>query len=81
MQTQPSRQRLAVDPGALQRAENLLHAYPAISDAEVEEVATYLRSGPQMDIALLSSNETAWSAAERLRIDHKHLFATSLKGC
>ena len=79
MQTLPSRQRLAVDPDALQRAEQLLYAYPAISDAEVEEVATYLKSGPPMDIGLLSSNEDAWSAAERLRADHKALFATSIK--
>lgn len=79
MQTQPSRQRLAVDPGALQRAEQLLCSYPEISDAEVKEVAAYLKSGPQMDIGLLSSNEAAWSAAERLRADHKALFATSMK--
>lgn len=80
MQTQPSRQRLAVDPGSLQRAEDLLHAYPGITDAEIEEVATYLKSGPPMDIGLLSSNDAAWSAAERLRTDHKHLFATSMRG-
>ena len=79
MQTLPSRQRLAVDPGALQRAEELLYAYPSITDAEVEEIAAYLKSGPPMDIGLLSSNEAAWSAAERLRADHKALFATSLK--
>ena len=79
MQVQHSRQRLAVDPGALQRAEQLLHAYPAITDGEVEEVATYLKTGPQMDIGLLSSNEVAWAAAERLRTDHKHHFATSIR--
>ena len=79
MQSQPSRQRLAVDPGALQRTEQHLYAYPRITDAEVEEVAIYLKSGPQLDLGLLSSNEAAWSAAERLRSDHKSLFATSTK--
>ena len=79
MTNQESRLRLTKDPARFERVEAQLERYPDLSDAEVQEVATYLRTAASLDIGLLSSNKVAWDNSEQLRADRPDLFKTSSK--
>lgn len=79
MQISESRAKLATDPQNLARTEGLLLRYPDVSSDEVEEIGRYLRRASAMDMGLLSTNQQAWSNAERYRLDHPRMFATTAK--
>lgn len=79
MKISESRAKLATDPQNLARTEGLLLRYPEVSSDEVEEIGRYLRRASAMDMGLLSTNHQAWSNAERYRLDHPRMFATTAK--
>ncbi len=77
MQMTETRAKLATDAHALSRIEMLLLQYPQVTTAEREEIGSYLRRATVMDLGLLSTNEQAWSKAERYRREHPDVFATT----
>lgn len=74
MQTGTTKRSLAADPARLEHIENLLSRYPDISKAEREEIIHYLKRGPALDSALLSSIEHIKPKLARLREDHRSEF-------
>jgi hypothetical protein len=59
--------------------QDLLSRYPQISDAEKQEVVRYLKKGPALDTALLTTVERIRPQLARFREDHRRHFAISAK--
>jgi hypothetical protein len=74
MRVSESRRTTAVDPDAIARTEELLDLYPNVSTSERDEIAHFLRKGAPIDIGFLSSNEQAWSKAERFKTENRTHF-------
>ena len=79
MKMSESRAKLARNPHGLSRTESLLIQYPQLSSEELKEVGQYLRRASPMDMGLLSTNQEAWSNAERYRREHPSVFAATVK--
>lgn len=71
-----TRQRLSADAEKLTHIEFLLDLYPGTTEAELAQIAHFLKTAPSMDIGLLSANSDAWQTVERIRRDHPRLFRT-----
>lgn len=69
----------AVDPARLEHIRNLLSRYPKISDAETAEIVRYLKKGPPLDTALLSTVESIKLQLARFREDHRRHFALGVR--
>lgn len=57
-----------------QRATDLLGRYPRISDAEVEEIVAFLKTGRQLDIGLLTSDTALRPKLDAFMAEHKAHF-------
>ena len=79
MKMSESRAKLARNPQSLARAEGLLLQYPQLSPEELAEVGQFLRRAAPIDMGLLSTNQQAWSNAERYRREHPSAFAATFK--
>lgn len=69
----------AVDPARLEHIQDLLSRYPDISDADRGEILNYLRKGPPLDAALLTTVERIKPKLARFREDHRRHFAVGAK--
>ena len=69
----------AVDPARLEHIQDLLSRYPDIADSEQEEILKYLKKGPPLDTALLSTVERIRPQLARFREDHRRHFALGAK--
>ena len=69
----------AVDPARLEHIQGLLSRYPQVSDAETEEILRYLKKGPALDTALLTTVEPIRPRLARFREDHRRHFAIGVK--
>ena len=64
----------AADPARLEHIRDLLSRYPDIGDSEKEAILHYLKKGPPLDTALLSTFEQIRPKLERFREDHRRHF-------
>ena len=69
----------AIDPARLERIQDLLSCYPAIGEAEKMEIVHYLKKGPPLDTALLTTVERLRPQLERFRADHRRHFELGAK--
>lgn len=69
----------AVDPARLEHMREILSRYPQVSDAEKEEILRYLKKGPALDTALLTTVEDIRPQLARFREDHRRHFDIGLK--
>lgn len=74
MTNSAGRARVANDPYAIARLEDLLVRYPSVSADESDEIAMLLRGTGPFDMGLLSANALAWTKAEHYRRDHPARF-------
>ncbi|WP_344706098.1 hypothetical protein [Sphingomonas swuensis] len=79
MTTETGRARVADDPDALARLDELLTAYPDLPPSTTQEVGILLKGLGPLDTGLLSANAAAWAKAERFRSDHPAIFRASWK--
>lgn len=54
-----------------ERMADLLARYPRLTDDETQEILTFLRTGRQLDIGLLSSNDRVRPKFDQFMEDHK----------
>lgn len=59
--------------------QDLLSRYPQIADAEKQEILRYLKKGPPLDTALLTTVEWIKPQLARFREDHRRHFAIGAK--
>jgi hypothetical protein len=57
-----------------QRASDLLGRYPRLSDGEVAEIVTFLKTGRQLEIGLLTSDPSVRPALDAFMAEHKAQF-------
>lgn len=69
----------AADPARLEHIQDLLSRYPEIGDAEKEQILHYLKKGPPLDTALLTTVERIRPQLARFREDHHRHFAAGAK--
>ena len=69
----------AADPARLEHIRDLLSGYPDIGDAEKAEILNYLKKGPPLDTALLTTVEPIRPQLARFREDHRRHFAVGAK--
>ena len=69
----------AVDPARFEHIRDLLSRYPGVADAEREEILHYLKKGPPLDTALLSTVEPLRPKLASFRADHRRHFAIGAK--
>lgn len=61
------------------RVKVLLHAYPNIDAAETAEIADFLRTGPVLEVGLLSSDEELRPKLLAFQAEHEGRFALRAK--
>ncbi|MDT9601055.1 hypothetical protein [Sphingosinicella rhizophila] len=69
----------ADDPARLEQMKELLSRYPDIDDSEKDEIVHYLKKGPPLDAALLSTLERIKPQLARFREEHRRHFALGAK--
>jgi hypothetical protein len=69
----------AADPERLTYIKELLARYPRISGDEKDDIVRYLKKGPALDTALLTSIEAIKPKLERFREDHRRHFGVGPK--
>lgn len=74
MTTETGRARVADDPDALARLEQLLSSYPDLPPPATKEIGTLLKGLGPLDTGLLSANPAAWQKAEQFRKEHPAVF-------
>ena len=57
-----------------QRASDLIGRYPLITDAEVREIVTFLKTGRQLEIGLLTSDPALRPRLDDFMAEHKAEF-------
>ena len=68
-----------MDPERLEHIKELLSRYPWISGVEKEEIVQYLKKGPPLDTALLTTFDAIKPKLARFREDHRHHFGVGPK--
>jgi hypothetical protein len=69
----------AVDPARFEHIQDLLSRYPDIAEAERQEVLHFLKKGPALETALLSTIEPLRPKLDHFREDHRRHFAVGAK--
>ena len=62
-----------------ERAEQLLHNYPDVDAAEIDEIARFLRKGPFLEVHRLTSSEELAVKVAAFKAAHPSRFALSVK--
>jgi hypothetical protein len=67
--------------GSLQRAdvEDLLRRYPDVDAGETDTLLRFLKKGPPLEVALLTTDEELWPRLQRFRQDHRSKFHLGFK--
>ena len=67
--------------GSLRRAdvEDLLRRYPDIDAGETDTLLRFLKKGPPLEVALLTTDEEMWPRLQRFRQDHRSRFTLGFK--
>ena len=76
--TPPSRREIG-SPELRQRMEHLLRLYPDISQEETEELLTFLRSGPHLDVGLVTGEEEFREKVRDIRTRYRGEFRLKLR--
>lgn len=61
-----------------ERIADLLDHYPGITESEVREVLTFLKTGRHLDVGLLTSNDRIRPKLDQFMDDHKRHFRVQL---
>jgi hypothetical protein len=61
-----------------ERVSDLLSRYPAISQSDVREILTFLKTGRHLDVGLLTSNDRIRPKLDQFMDDHKSHFRVKL---
>jgi hypothetical protein len=61
-----------------ERVTDLLGRYPGLSESEVREVLTFLKTGRHLDVGLLTSNDRIRPKLDQFMDDHKSHFRVKL---
>jgi len=64
----------AADPARLEQMKDILLRYPDIAEAERQELLAYLKKGPPLDTALLSTVDELRPKLAWFRADHRRHF-------
>lgn len=54
-----------------ERVADLLSRYPGVTEAEAQEIVTFIRNGRHLDIALLTANDAIGPNLDAFRQDHE----------
>ncbi len=67
--------------GSLQRADvaDLLRRYPDVDAGETDTLLRFLKKGPPLEVALLTTDEELWPRLQRFRQDHRSKFSLGFK--
>jgi hypothetical protein len=79
MEMSTSAQRKLVDVGRRGHVGDLLERYPAVSADEVAEILRYIKKGPPLEVALLSTDDRIKPRLDQLRHDHRSEFSLGPK--
>lgn len=79
MDMSTSASRELVGQGARAHVEGLLRRYPDVADAEAAEILRFLKHGPTLEVALLTTDEQLRLRLDRFRADHPANFAIGAK--
>jgi hypothetical protein len=60
-----------------ERIAGLIGRYPEITSDETDEIVTFLRDGPHLDVGLLTSNDGLRAKLDAFMQDHKARFSVS----
>lgn len=69
----------AANPARLEQMKDLLFRYPDITDSERQELLTFLKKGPPLDAALLTTVDHLRPKLGRFRDDHRRHFDLGLR--
>jgi hypothetical protein len=61
-------------PTSSQRVSQLVSRYPALTEEEVREIVTFLRTGRHLDVGLLTADESIGPKLDAFMQDHKSDF-------
>lgn len=75
MDMSTSAQRMIVDASRRGRIEDLLRSYPDVPPGEVAEILRFLKNGPPLEVALLTTDEEIKAKLGLFRSDQKAEFA------
>lgn len=79
MDMSPSAQRKLGESSRRARAENLLGRYPDIDAGEMRELLRFLKKGPPLEVALLTTDDQTSAKLRRFRDDHRGEFSLGPK--
>ena len=69
----------AADPARLEQMKDILFRYPDISVSERQDLLAYLKKGPPLDTALLSTVDGLRPKLARFRADHRRHFELGIR--
>ena len=69
----------AVDPARLEHMKDLLFRYPDIAESERREILEFLKKGPPLDTALLSTVDHLRPKLAQFREDNRRHFALGVR--
>lgn len=79
MDMSPSAQRKLVGAHQRARVEDMLRSYPHVDAAEASEILRFLKKGPPLEVALMSTNDQLRAKLSEFREDHAGEFALGLR--
>lgn len=79
MDMSPSAQRKLVDGSRRGDVEHLLRRYPDILDGEAAEILRFLKKGPPLEVALLTTHDDVKAKLRAFRADHAAEFSLGPK--
>ena len=79
MDLSPSTQRRIAEGSRRARVGELLRSYPAIDAGETAEILRFLKKGPPLEAALLTTDDQLRDKLRQFRKDHSRHFALGLR--